>query len=101
MLHLNYHTDEVYKEWLLLRYNYVKVSSEVKSFLSELRAKYRLAIISNGTSDAQWEKIRECGLKSYFDVIVISGDTPWKKPDPRIFLKVSTFECRTRVPLAL
>lgn len=87
IVYFNY-TDDVYKEWLLIRYRYVKVTSEVKSFLCELRNSYRLAVISNGTSDAQWEKIRECGLKSYFDSIIISGDTPWKKPDANIFYKV-------------
>lgn len=81
----------MYKEWLLLRYQYVKVSPDVKSLLCELRDKYRLALISNGTSDAQWEKINICGLKQYFDCIVVSGDTPWKKPDVNIIYMVSIF----------
>lgn len=81
----------MYKEWLLLRYQYVKVSPDVKSLLCELRDKYRLALISNGTSDAQWEKITICGLKPYFDCIVVSGDTPWKKPDVNIIYMVSIF----------
>lgn len=80
--------DDVHKEWLLLRYQYVKLSADVRSLLCELRDKYRLALISNGTSDAQWEKINVCGLKPYFDCVVISGDTSWKKPDVDIFYMV-------------
>lgn len=81
--------DEVYKQWLLLRYNYVKLPSSVKSLLCELKNSYRLALITNGISDAQWEKIRACNLETYFDCIVVSGDTLWKKPDINIFYKVS------------
>lgn len=83
--------DDVYKEWLLLRYRYVKASPDVKSFLCELKSLYRLALITNGSSTAQWEKINACGLEQYFDCIVVSGDTPWKKPDVEIFYKVGFF----------
>ncbi|XP_065214358.1 N-acylneuraminate-9-phosphatase [Planococcus citri] len=79
--------DEVSKEYRRLRYHYVKLPSEVRSLLDELQSSYRLCLISNGTSDGQWEKIQECGLESCFECIVISGETPWKKPDANIFYK--------------
>lgn len=82
-------TEDVSKEYQRLRYRYIKLTSEVRSFLSELQSSYRLGLISNGVSDAQWEKIHECEIESYFDTIVISGETPWKKPDANIFYKVS------------
>ncbi len=67
----------------------MKLTADVKSLLCELRSSYNLALVSNGNSDRQWEKIRACNLETYFDCIVVSGDTPWTKPDVNIFLKVS------------
>lgn len=58
-----------------------------------------LGLITNGPSNAQWEKINRLNLKSYFDVILVSGDLAWEKPNPRIFqeacryLGVEPYQC--------
>lgn len=44
-----------------------------------------LVLITNGPKETQWEKIREVGLDSYFDEVIISGEVGFAKPDPLIF----------------
>ncbi|XP_076166278.1 N-acylneuraminate-9-phosphatase [Ptiloglossa arizonensis] len=51
----------------------------------QLRRKYLLGVITNGPSNAQWEKIRKLSLEQYFDIILVSGDLPWEKPHREIF----------------
>lgn len=54
--------------------------------LSEIRAQgFKMGIITNGENDTQNNKIDVLGIRDYFDSIVISGDTPYSKPDEGIF----------------
>ncbi|KAJ9591577.1 hypothetical protein L9F63_001931 [Diploptera punctata] len=82
---------DVYAEWLKLRYHYLTISSEVSSFLWNLRKHYSLCLITNGPSRSQWEKIERLNLRPYFDCILVSGDLPWEKPDKNIFLKACNY----------
>lgn len=61
------------------------------SMLRQLRKKCLLGLITNGPSNAQWEKIRKLSLEQYFDVILVSADLPWEKPEPEIFQKACHF----------
>lgn len=79
---------------------YAVLFDGVEDVLKELKKRgYKLGIVTNGTSIAQNTKLDKVGIKSYFDTIVISGETPYKKPDVRIFelaankLGVQTSEC--------
>jgi putative hydrolase of the HAD superfamily len=58
---------------------------DVEANLAYLRKYYRLGLLTNGTPDLQWMKIKETGLEKYFDAVVISGEFGVGKPDPRIF----------------
>lgn len=63
----------------------VEINEAFYGFAEEMKKRYRLALISNDSSE--WsryfrEKFR---LNKYFDVISVSGDLKIKKPDPRIF----------------
>ncbi|XP_043273420.1 N-acylneuraminate-9-phosphatase [Venturia canescens] len=58
---------------------------ETVTMLRELRKKYLLGLITNGPSNAQWEKVHKLELQQHFDVILVSGDLPWEKPQSRIF----------------
>ena len=58
---------------------------EVVPVLKELACCFRLAVVTNGGSAWQHEKIEVTGLEQYFDAIVVSGDMGIKKPDSRIF----------------
>ena len=51
----------------------------------KLRKNYKLALVTNGASDLQREKIQGSGLGKYFDEIVIAGDIGIRKPEPQIF----------------
>lgn len=80
-----YLTVDIYQKWLELRYKYLELKPDTVGLLQSLRSSYHLAIISNGTSNAQWEKINRLHLTKYFDCILVSGDLPWEKPDANIF----------------
>lgn len=53
--------------------------------LDKLKQNYKLGLITNGTPDLQWEKIKGGNLQNYFEKIVIAGDINISKPDTRIF----------------
>lgn len=44
-----------------------------------------IGCLSNGFKDVQFRKIRNCGLESWFDIVVLSDDIGINKPDRRIF----------------
>jgi len=57
----------------------------VAEVLTELRTRYRLGIVS----DAQWayarHELTESGLSGFFEIVVVSGDHGFRKPDPRLY----------------
>lgn len=59
--------------------------SDVIESLEQLRDKYRLGIITNGSSDHQREKIERTNIARFFDTVIISEEVGIGKPDPRIF----------------
>ncbi|XP_019881920.1 N-acylneuraminate-9-phosphatase [Aethina tumida] len=81
----NKYTDEAYKKWLKLRYQYLSLTPDIENMLLKLRESYFLVLITNGPSAAQWEKVNQLNLKPYFDLILVSGDLDWEKPHPKIF----------------
>ncbi|WP_053070404.1 HAD family hydrolase [Alkalihalobacillus pseudalcaliphilus] len=71
-------------------YQVIKPFPSVKKLLSQLHAKnVELAIISNGPSDTQYEKLRCLGLQNYFlkEKIFISEEVASAKPEQAIFLQ--------------
>lgn len=92
--HLTY---DIYNQWINLRYHYMQLSDGLVNMLRQLRKNYLLAVITNGPSNAQWEKIHKLGLnnRSLFDCILVSADLPFEKPDPEIFMTACNY---LRVP---
>src|SRR5258705_12275861 len=45
----------------------------------------RLALLTNGGSTGQREKLAKFDLESLFDLILIEGELGFGKPDPRVF----------------
>ncbi len=60
---------------------------ETIEVLNKLKARYQMALITNGLSDLQREKIQGGRLEQYFDLILISGEVNCRKPDKQIFQK--------------
>lgn len=68
-------------EWRTNLYVY----EDARGMLAAIPAAVPVAVITNGPSDAQREKIQAVGLMDQVDVVVASGDLGIAKPDPRIF----------------
>lgn len=81
----SYLAKQAYERWLYLRYHYLAFTPDILSMIQQLRKKYLLALITNGPSNAQWEKVHKLNLQQYFDIILVSGDLPWEKPEAKIF----------------
>ena len=58
---------------------------QVKEVLRQLKRLYRLAVVSDAQTAYAIPELRAVGLDEYFDVIIISGDYGYRKPDPRLF----------------
>jgi len=80
-------------------WKYCVIKPEARQVLAKLKEKYKLAIISNGSSKPQHDKIDYLMIDEYFDEILVGGDYDIQKPDVRIFkiaaekLKVEPQEC--------
>lgn len=66
-------------------YRFVELGEDTKEVLEALKGKYKLGILTNGTKDGQRKKISTALNLSDFDVVIISGDYGYKKPDIRLF----------------
>lgn len=69
------------------RHSY-SVFEEVEPVLEDLGKDYRLAMLTNGASDLQREKVEQTGLGRYFELIVVSGEFGAGKPDKEVFAHV-------------
>ena len=74
-----------YVKQLYFRFFRVDFVPELKEMLIDLSGKYKLAIISNITSEISRVVLRKFDLEQYFDSIVLSRDLGIRKPDPEIF----------------
>jgi putative hydrolase of the HAD superfamily len=59
--------------------------ADAATTLDALHGEHALALVTNGASCLQREKLATSGLADRFDAIVVSGDLGAGKPDPAIF----------------
>ena len=58
--------------------------------LKKIKSKgYKIGLITNGSHELQYKKLGMLELTDLFDEIIVSGDTPYQKPDERIFLMMA------------
>jgi putative hydrolase of the HAD superfamily len=62
-----------------------EVFADALAALRELRVSHALALVTNGASCLQREKLAASGLSDYFDIVVVSGEFGVGKPDTSIF----------------
>ncbi len=80
-------------------YRYTLLKKETPEVLEKLKGRYKLAIVSNGDSMQQHNKIDQVRIAEYFDLLLVGGDIGIQKPDKRIFeyaadhLKLELNEC--------
>jgi HAD superfamily hydrolase (TIGR01549 family) len=56
-----------------------------RPFLETIRQRATVVIVSNNLLHEQQEKLRDCRLDGYIDVLVVSEEVGVSKPDARIF----------------
>jgi putative hydrolase of the HAD superfamily len=67
-----------------------QVFPDAEPALAELAGSYSLALLTNGASCLQREKLEASGLGGYFDVVVASADLGVGKPDPSVFARATS-----------
>lgn len=78
-------TADLAESFTKLRKECVQIFPGVKEGLSRFKKYYQLALLSNGPSELQRNKLRWLGLYEIFDWILISEEIGFNKPDLRIF----------------
>ncbi|CAN5811519.1 HAD-IA family hydrolase [soil metagenome] len=64
------------------------------SVLAAVHRRAKVGIVSNNLLQEQREKLRHCGLESFYDVLVVSEEFGVSKPDPRLFeIALARVEC--------
>ena len=77
--------DVLSKEFASARRRRQRLMPNARETLSRLKASCRIALLTNGDSDQQREKVTASGLECFFDAITVSGEHGIGKPREEIF----------------
>jgi putative hydrolase of the HAD superfamily len=55
------------------------------ALVEDLQESYRVGLLTDGPTRAQWGKLETLGWTDLFDAVVVTGALPAGKPDPRAF----------------
>ncbi|NRD79911.1 HAD family hydrolase [Bacillus sp. BRMEA1] len=61
------------------------INQNTINLVNTIKMKVKVAIITNGSTKRQKAKIRNTNLNSCFDIVIISEEVGFSKPDKRIF----------------
>jgi putative hydrolase of the HAD superfamily len=78
--------DDIFTIYLSEYEKNIKLYDDVLPFLKSHRH-FKMGIITNGDLIQQRKKIKSTGLDGFIEVVVVSGDSGFKKPDRAIFEK--------------
>ncbi|MCD4655537.1 HAD-IA family hydrolase [bacterium] len=67
------------------RANGTNLFPEVRDVLDYLNDKYRLGLITEGSVETQRQQLTGQKIIEYFEAVIISGDTPWHKPELSLY----------------
>lgn len=70
--------------FLDIRFNQIRLFSDVQPSLERLKGSYRLGLLSNGNTYPD-----RCGLPNVFDAVVLGPDLGIEKPDVRAFTTIA------------
>lgn len=77
------------------RLDHCQPYDDVVPFISQLTLRFPLSLLTNGAPVMQRTKIRQSGLKPFFQHIFVGGEFPRGKPDPAIFqAALKAADCR-------
>jgi putative hydrolase of the HAD superfamily len=71
--------------YVVARRGHQPVDPEAEGVLDDLARDHQLALVTNGASDVQRDKLGGTRLARHFGAIVVSAELGIAKPDPRIF----------------
>ncbi|MHB9288222.1 HAD family hydrolase [Halobacteriales archaeon Cl-PHB] len=60
----------------------------VEELIGSLRDRYALGVLTDGPARAQYGKLETLGWRDRFDAVVVTGELPAGKPDPRTFAAI-------------
>lgn len=77
--------DEFTPFYFEYMWKYAVLKPHTIEMLETLKKNYKIGLLSNGDSASQHNKIDHCGLPSYFDEVIVTGDYNVHKPNPEIY----------------
>ena len=76
---------ELDARWATTRLNTNRFLPGAEDALKALGSRFRLAMITNGLIDVQRTKVEKTGIGPLFELVVISGELGFGKPNPEIY----------------
>lgn len=77
--------QKLYANFLDFYEENIELYPDVIEFLKKCKGKYILVLVANGNENRLERLIKKFNLHEWFSEIVISGETPYKKPDRFMF----------------
>lgn len=78
--------EEKFTQWYIdYMWKYSTLKDETIDMLKDLKKDYKIALLSNGASKSQHDKIDYVDIPKYFDELIVTGDYGISKPDKRIY----------------